>query len=224
MYSNAKTAGLPGHEPARLAAAPAAAASAAAVTPQGAAHQPASVQDIVQSFEEADEVVQHVDLSGYRFEDWVCLALFWAMGGLVFLQFFSRYVMNDSFAWTEELAVYCLIGVVFLGASMCVRACRHIQVDFLYRYLPKPVGRVFSTLIDVIRTAFFAYAIWLVYRYISLVGDEPMTTLFWNKAYVYWVAFAGFVMMFVRSVQVSVQNWRQGYSILENPSAYDAID
>lgn len=104
MYSNAKTAGLPGHDPARLAA-----ANATTATPQGAAHQPASVQDIVQSFEEADEVVQHVDLSGYRFEDWVCLALFWAMGGLVFLQFFSRYVMNDSFAWTEELAVYCLI-------------------------------------------------------------------------------------------------------------------
>ncbi|OZI28688.1 TRAP transporter permease DctQ [Bordetella genomosp. 1] len=216
MYSNAKTAGLPGHEPMR-------ASAAAEPAPQGPAHQPASVSEIVQSFEEADEH-QRVDLSGYHFEDWLCLALFWAMGGLVFLQFFSRYVMNDSFAWTEELAVYALIGVVFLGAAMCVRACRHIQVDFLYRYLPRPLGRLFSTLVDLIRTAFFGYAVWLVYRYITLVGDEPMTTLFWNKAYVYWVALAGFVMMFVRSVQVSVQNWRQGYSILENPSAYESLD
>ena len=61
------------------------------------------------------------------------------MALLVFLQFFSRYVLNDSYAWTEELAVYCLIGVVFIGSAMCVRACRHIQVDFLYRYLPRPV-------------------------------------------------------------------------------------
>ncbi|MNK24074.1 Sialic acid TRAP transporter permease protein SiaT [compost metagenome] len=185
-------------------------------------HQTASVDELVQSFEEADH--HEVSLAGYQPEDWICLAVFWAMALLVFLQFFSRYVLNDSYAWTEELAVYCLIGVVFLGSAMCVRACRHIQVDFLYRYLPKPAGRVLSTLIDILRTAFFGYAVWLTYRYIVLVGDEPMTTLFWNKSYVYWAALAGFAMMFLRSVQVSLQNWRQGYSILENPAAYDSLD
>ncbi|WMD20161.1 TRAP transporter small permease [Achromobacter seleniivolatilans] len=211
MHSNAK-------------AGPIAAASSAPsqhLAPPGP-HQAASVEDIVHTFEEADQ--HEVSLAGYQPEDWVCLAMFWTMALLVFLQFFSRYVLNDSYAWTEELAVYCLIGVVFLGAAMCVRACRHIQVDFLYRYLPKRVGRVLSTVIDILRTAFFGYAVWLTYRYIVLVGDEPMTTLFWNKSYVYWVALAGFFMMFARSVQVSVQNWRQGYSILENPAAYDALD
>ncbi|OZI73884.1 TRAP transporter small permease [Bordetella genomosp. 2] len=186
-------------------------------------HQTA-VESIVHSFEEADEQQQHVSLSGYAFEDWFCLALFWVMGALVFLQFFTRYVLNDSFAWTEELAVYALIGVVFMGSAMCVRMCRHIQVDFLYRYLPKGLARVLATLIDLLRTLFFGYAVWLVYRYIDLVGVEPMTTIFWDKAYVYWLALAGFVMMFVRSVQVSVQNWRQGYSALENPAAYQSQD
>ncbi len=49
------------------------------------------------------------------------------------------------------------------------------------------------------RTAFFAYVAWLVWRYIQLVGDEPMTTIEWNKAYVYWVALFGFVLMAARS-------------------------
>ena len=208
MHSNAK-------------AAPMAAASPAPPQPPGS-HPAASVDEIVQSFEEADH--HEVSLAGYQPEDWICLAMFWTMALLVFLQFFSRYVLNDSYAWTEELAVYCLIGVVFLGSAMCVRACRHIQVDFLYRYLPRPAGRALSTLIDILRTAFFGYAVWLTYRYIVLVGDEPMTTLFWNKAYVYWVALAGFAMMFLRSLQVSVRNWRQGYSILENPAAYESPD
>lgn len=214
MHLNAKAAPMAAasHGPS---AAPGHSASAAGP------HQ-ASVDEIVQSFEEADH--HEVSLAGYQPEDWICLAMFWAMAMLVFLQFFSRYVLNDSYAWTEELAVYCLIGVVFLGSAMCVRACRHIQVDFLYRYLPKRAGRVLATVIDILRTAFFGYAVWLTYRYIVLVGDEPMTTLFWNKSYVYWVALAGFVMMFLRSLQVSVQNWRQGYSILENPSAYESQD
>ncbi|CAB3628998.1 MULTISPECIES: TRAP transporter small permease [Achromobacter] len=198
-----------------------AAASNNPVHPAG--HQPpATAQEIVQSFEEADH--HEVSLAGYQPEDWICLGIFWTMALLVFLQFFSRYVLNDSYAWTEELAVYCLIGVVFIGSAMCVRACRHIQVDFLYRYLPRPVGRTLATVIDLLRTAFFGYAVWLTYRYIALVGDEPMTTLFWNKAYVYWMALAGFVLMFLRSVQVSICNWRQGYSILENPAAYESQD
>jgi len=199
-----------------------AAASHNPVRSAGQPPPPATAEEIVHSFEEADH--HEVSLAGYQPEDWICLAIFWTMALLVFLQFFSRYVLNDSYAWTEELAVYCLIGVVFLGSAMCVRACRHIQVDFLYRYLPRPVGRVLATAIDLLRTAFFGYAVWLTYRYIALVGDEPMTTLFWNKAYVYWVALAGFALMFLRSVQVSMCNWRQGYSILENPAAYDAQD
>ena len=46
-----------------------------------------------------------VDLSGHNApEDWLALALFWLMCAVVFLQFFTRYVLNDSFAWTEEIA------------------------------------------------------------------------------------------------------------------------
>lgn len=183
---------------------------------------PSSVESIVSSFEEADHQV--VDLSGHGIEDWFCLGLFWVMALLVFLQFFTRYVMNDSFAWTEELATYSLIGVVFIGAAMCVRTCRHIQVDLLYRYFPHRIGRIMSTLVDLLRTAFFGYVAWLVYVFISLVGDEPMTTIEWNKAHVYWLALAGFVLMFLRSCQVTVVNWRQGYSILEKPEAYETIE
>ncbi|REF01690.1 TRAP transporter small permease [Cupriavidus plantarum] len=188
----------------------------------GPAPHMSSVEDLVQSFEEAD--AQPVDISGHGVEDWFTVLLFWVMTVLVFLQFFTRYVMNDSLSWTEELATYCLIGVVFIGASMCMRRCRHIQVDLLYRYLPHVAARVLSTLVDIVRTAFFAYASWLVWRYIGIVGDEPMTTIDWNKDHVYWFALVGFVMMFARSCQVSWENWRRGYSILERPQAFEAID
>jgi TRAP-type C4-dicarboxylate transport system permease small subunit len=190
----------------------------------GGAHPHAEVaaEELVASFAEADHHV--VDLSVYSFEDWFCFGFFWVMSALVFLQFFTRYVLNDSFAWTEELAVYCLLPVVFIGSAMCVRRSRHIQVNILYRYLPASVARVFSTLVDVSRTVFFVYVAWLVARYAIAVDNEPMTTIAWNKSHVYWLAFAGFVLMFGRSIQVSWINWRQGYSILERPEAFDGAD
>ena len=103
-------------------------------------------------FHVADEAV---DLSHTPIEAWVALALFWVLGGVVFYQFFTRYVLNDSAAWTEEIARYLLIGMVFVGASIGVAKNNHIQVDLLYRYLPAACGRVLATAVDVLRVAFF---------------------------------------------------------------------
>ncbi len=61
-----------------------------------------------------------VDLSHTPLEAWAALLLFWLLGATVFYQFFTRYALNDSAAWTEEIARYLLIGVVFVGASIGV--------------------------------------------------------------------------------------------------------
>ena len=102
-----------------------------------------------------------IDLSGYRWEDWVTLAVFWALALTVFYQFFTRYVLDDSAAWTEEIARYLLIVVTFIGSSMAIRRNNHIHVEFIYRWLPAPVGRAMSTAVDAVRVAFLAYATWL---------------------------------------------------------------
>ena len=178
-----------------------------------------SASEIVASFVEADQ--QQADLSGYAVEDWICLVFFWLMTALVCIQFFTRYVLNDSVAWTEELAVYCLMPVVFIGAAACVRRSRHIQVNFIYRYLPTPVARFLSTLTDVLNIFFFSYAAWLFARYALAVNNEPMTTIDWNKSHIYWLSFAGMFMMALRAIQVSILHLRQGYSALDRPEAYD---
>lgn len=177
-------------------------------------------EELLRSFADADH--SRVDLRGYTVEDWICLAFFWAMAGLVFLQFFTRYVLNDSFGWTEELAVYCLIPVVFIGSAACVRRSRHIQVNLLYMWLPVRVGRVLATAVDGLVIAFFGYASWLLARYALAVDNEPMTTIDWNKSHVYWLAFAGMAAMTLRACQVAVLHWRAGYSSLERPEAFEA--
>ncbi|MET0742384.1 MAG: TRAP transporter small permease, partial [Microvirga sp.] len=183
-------------------------------------HTEISAEELAHAFEEP---AADIDLAGYGVEDWFTLGLFWVMGLAVFLQFFTRYVLNDSLAWTEEIATYCLVAVVFLGSSMCVRLGRHIQVDLIFRYLPHRAARVLSTAIDIVRTAFFAYGAWLVWRFMEIVEGETMTTIMLPKNMIYSLVLAGFVLMFVRSIQVTIENWRRGYSILERPEAFDTI-
>ena len=83
-------------------------------------------------------VDEAVDLGAYRWEDWASFALFWTLAAIVFYQVFTRYVMNDPAGWTEEIARYFLVAIVFIGAAMSVRKNNHIQVDYFYRLIPKP--------------------------------------------------------------------------------------
>src|SRR5205809_34550 len=99
-------------------------------------------------FHATDEAV---DLSHTPVEAWAALLLFWLLGATVFYQFFTRYALNNSASWTEEIARYLLIGVVFVGASIGVAKNNHIQVDLLYRYLGRGVSRVLAIAVDVLR-------------------------------------------------------------------------
>lgn len=89
---------------------------------------------------------EEVDLSNTPVEAWVALGLFWALGLTVFYQFFTRYVLNNSASWTEEIARYLLIGTVFVGAAIGVAKNNHIQVDFFYRFMPQPLTRALGLL------------------------------------------------------------------------------
>jgi TRAP-type C4-dicarboxylate transport system permease small subunit len=189
--------------------------------PASEIHTMITTEEIARTF---DEEVAPITLAGHGPEDWATLVIFWLMCGCVFLQFFTRYVLNNSFAWTEEIAIFCLVGVVFLGSSMCVRMSRHIHVDFLYRYLPPGPARVLATFVDLVRIVLFTYLAVLVWRYSTIISDETMTTIQFPKMPFFMMVFASFVLMALRSVQVMWENIRRGYSVLERPGAFDGSE
>jgi TRAP-type C4-dicarboxylate transport system permease small subunit len=158
-----------------------------------------------------------IDLSHYSIEAWIAFAFFWVLAADIFYQFFTRYALNDSAAWTEEIARYLLICVVFVAIAASVRTNRHIHVDFFYRLLPAGVCRVLSTLVDVIRVVFFGYAVYLTWAMMQKMGSYKMTIVDLPMNTVYAVCMFGFACACARAVQVLVIHWRQGYSVLERP-------
>ena len=164
-----------------------------------------------------------IDLRHYSIEAWIAFAFFWLLAANVFYQFFTRYVLNDSAAWTEEIARYLLIAMVFVGVSAVVRTGRHIHVDFLYRLLPRKAGRVLATVIDVVRVAFFAAATVLTFEMMERMGNYRMTIIDLPMNLVYGVCMFGFACATLRSVQVAVVNWRRGASVLERPELADEV-
>jgi len=158
-----------------------------------------------------------VDLRGTTAEGWAALGLFWALGGTVFYQFVTRYVLNDSASWTEEIARYLLIGVVFVVAAIGVAKNNHIQVDLLYRLVPPRVGRAMATAVDALRIVFFVAALGLTLQMMGRMGNYRMTVVDLPMNIVYGVCAAGFAAMLYRSVRLAITHWRQQWSVLERP-------
>ena len=164
-----------------------------------------------------------VDLSHYRFEDWAAFTIFWILALVIFYQFFTRYALNDSAAWTEEIARYLLICTAFVGAAVNVRKNNHIQVDFFYRLLPQKVTRPMSTFVDVVRILFLGYCVWLTIALILKIGGQRMAVVDWPIGIMYSVVAFGFALMTWRAVGVAIDNWNRGYSVLERPELADEM-
>ena len=158
-----------------------------------------------------------IDLAHYPLEAWLAFAFFWLLALNVFYQFFTRYVLNDSAAWTEEIARYLLICTVFVGIAWAVRDTRHVHVDFLYRLVPHGIARVLSTVVDIVKILFFAYAAVLTWQMMDKMSNYKMTIIDLPMNVVYGVCMVGFGFCTIRAVQVALENWRRGYSILERP-------
>ena len=164
-------------------------------------------------------VDEEVDLSGTPVEAWFALGFFWLLGATVFYQFFTRYVLNNSASWTEEIARYLLIAVVFTGATIGVAKNNHIQVDFFYKFMPAWLSKFMNHLVDIMRIAFFAAATFLTGQMMEKLGTYKMTIIDLPMNLVYGVVMAGFAAMCLRAMWVMKIHWQRGYTVLQRPES-----
>ena len=162
---------------------------------------------------------EEIDLSDARWDDGLVFVVFWILAFVVFLQFFTRYVLNDSLGWTEEIARFLLIAVTFIGSIMAVRKRAHIAVEFLYRWVPRPARRVAQTLIDLVSIVFYASLAGLSAQ---LAGrtNQMMVSIDVPKSLVYWGVAVCFALMAVYAAWNAWQHLRTGTSRLIDPDRH----
>ncbi|HVQ83078.1 MAG: TRAP transporter small permease [Pseudolabrys sp.] len=157
--------------------------------------------------EDAEVVIEHHP------EDWLAFVIFWLLAFIVFLQFFTRYVLNDSLSWTEEIARYGLMWVVFIGGAMVTRRNTHIAVELLSNVMkPGPLRAALLALVDFIKLAFLGLLAFVSLTITERMHLQRMTVFDLPMSYVYaGVAFGCFLML-IRQAQNVWRNARIGWS------------
>jgi TRAP-type C4-dicarboxylate transport system permease small subunit len=157
--------------------------------------------------EDAEVVIEHHP------EDWLAFVIFWFLAFIVFLQFFTRYVLNDSLSWTEEIARYGLMWVVFIGGAMVTRRNTHIAVELLSNVMkPGPLRAALLALVDFIKLAFLGLLAFVSLTITERMHLQRMTVFDLPMSYVYaGVAFGCFLML-IRQARNVWRNARIGWS------------
>ena len=118
----------------------------------------------------------------------------------VSMQILSRYTgLIPRYIWTEEIARFCFIWIIMLGAMIAVRDGTHFDVDVLPHFSPRVEAavRVFVNI-----AMLFVALTFVWYGYIftqfgllqrSEIASLPMWTIFiaWPLTGLTWIAFLG---------------------------------
>ena len=150
--------------------------------------------------EEEEVVIEHHP------EDWIAFVIFWSLAFIVFLQFFTRYVLNDSLSWTEEIARYGLMWVVFIGGAMVTRRKTHIAVELFSNVMkPGPARAALLAFVDIVKLGFLGLLAYLSWTITERMHLQRMTVFDLPMSYVYGgVAFGCFLML----IRQAVNFWR----------------
>ena len=109
-----------------------------------------------------------------------------SMALLVAVQVFSRYVLNHSIFWSEELARYLLVWLTFLGATVAYYRGVHPGIDVLYSRLKPPVRQLCDRIVHLISILFFGVMIIYGFRFAYFIRLQVTPALALPK----WVVFA----------------------------------
>ena len=79
---------------------------------------------------------------------------------IVSTSIFFRYVLNDSITWSEEIAKYLMVWMVFVGAPVAMVQSRHIAIEMfpnLFRPRIRALIFLIVNLLIVMTMAFWTY-------------------------------------------------------------------
>ncbi len=150
--------------------------------------------------------------------DWMNAAVTLAVGLLLALmsiavmgQVTVRFVLtaagiNVSAPWTEELARYCLIWMIFLGAGVGVRRAQMIALEFLVRKVPTFVGIAMRYVVIALSIAFFCLLLRVGLDFVQLGRSERSPVMGITKDYVYWAMPVGAILMIINSIALVAQS------------------
>ncbi len=138
-----------------------------------------------------------------NFECTICMVLLCVFTTVLMLQVVMRRVFNNSLSWTEELARYLFIWLVFIGISYGAKQMKHLKIDVFLKIFPQKARPIVVIIADIAVLIFAAIVVYAAYstvlKYFSVgTASAAMNIPLWV---VHAAPIVGYSLTFIRQTQ-----------------------
>lgn len=120
---------------------------------------------------------------------------------LVFLQVLTRFVIQISLPWTEELSRYFFIWMIFTGCAVGVRRRLHYQILFFLNWLPRSKKRILEGFVDITVILFFYFLLTRSVDFADLIRSNKSPVLMFSMAIPYSSVVAFGMLGFIFAIE-----------------------
>jgi len=155
-------------------------------------------------------MVTRITLFVLRMVRWALVVIFSVMIAATFAQVVFRYLLLSPLPWSEELARYCFVWIVFLGATLGLERGVHIGVDILTILLPPRVQRWLTMLNEFLILAFVLVIIVASVAVVDANRLQFSPALGLQMAKIYLAIPLGMAVMALVLVRMLAEGFRRG--------------
>ena len=148
----------------------------------------------------------------HKAEEALLVTLFLVAVVVLTAQILSRYVLPYPLPWTEELARFLFLWIVFLGAAYITRNNGHIAINFLVNYLPDNIRLAVFVVMQMIIMFFLVVVVWVGVDLVGKVWKLPTIALGSSSAWEYSAVPVACTLMVLRIFFNTIHVLRFGLS------------
>lgn len=100
-----------------------------------------------------------------KIENYLGITLVIMLIFLLSIQVISRYIFNNPLGWTEELARYSYIWMIFIGTVLATREREHVRVELLKVFISEKTWNILTLFNDFIILVFWLFLIPASFKY-----------------------------------------------------------
>lgn len=138
--------------------------------------------------------------------NWFTFTAMLVMLGLIFVQVITRYCFGYTAEWSEELARFLFVWVVFLGSALVMGESGHLAVEFIpLHFKGKPFGKVLEIIINLCSYVFIILLLTQGAKMTKVMTFQMSPGMDISMSYVYSVIPISCVLMLLYVIRDSIR-------------------
>lgn len=157
--------------------------------------------------------LKKIDTIVTNMEEWTLFIIVMTALLSLFANVVLRYGFNYTLAWSEELVRIVIIYSTFVGASVAVKQRAMIKIDAIVQIFPRlKSGLTFYS--NILMLIFACMMVYYGYKmtHLQFLTNQKTIIMQIPLVVIYTIMPVMGVMVFIRTVQVMIQDIRTGYS------------